>query len=237
MEIISAWWGYEVRLFPVLLALSIYTGVQLLRKLTKFWYTPSYFAIFPLSMLEGQFAEYFGEDTYGEYLSIKKGRKTDSVLFGKALVSIFLTFGVVPLVTGFLVAFLLTRGEFTGFLFLLIGAEAVRCATAVYDFANYRGNWKSVILYFGSFYALYLFCLWAILRIGYRFVIPFVEGKDYAGLLDALEGQFVPIVIYGLGLAIVAGLFSHFLLNKDTIMPAYAEYSDMEEDSETPDDD
>lgn len=232
MELIDSWWAYQVRLLPVLSAIGVYAGIQLLRKLSKFLYMPSYFAIFPLSMLQGQLASYFGEDMHGEYLTLKRGRKRSPALFAMALLSIFLTFAIVPIITGFLVAFVLTAQDFKGFLLVLIGAEAIRCGHAAYDFAHYRGNWKPVILYFGSFYAVYLICLFESLRIGFRFSIPFTDRQDYAGLFFALEGQFSGLVLWGLGVGVIGNLFVYYLLNKDTIMPPYAGYEDTNEGSE-----
>lgn len=236
MEIITSWWTYEVRLLPMLLAMGIFSGIHLLRKITKIEYTPSYFAIFPLSMLEGQLAAYFEESMTGEYLSMKAGREKNSGLYIRAWLSMFLTFLLVPLITGFLIAFFLTPGEFTGFLILLVGWETARCLNAIYDFANYRYDWNVGILYFVLFYSIYLFVLWLVIRFSYHFASPFTERHDYAGLFSALEDQLGPIVIGVVGLGIVTNLFAHFLVNKDSIMPSPTYYPESEDEDENDDD-
>ena len=54
-------WNYEVRFMPVILGLFIFGLLHLLRRLTRVEYTPSYFAVFPLSMLDRQLLLYFNE--------------------------------------------------------------------------------------------------------------------------------------------------------------------------------
>ena len=232
MESMTIWWQYEVRLLPILLAFTSYSGIQALRRLTTVAYTPSYFAIFPLSLLERQLGEYFGESING-YISLEDGRVSDRGLFVKSLLSVVLTFVIVPVIVGFLVAFLLTREEFVGFLFLLVGFEFLRCSKATYDLSQFRDNWRSGLL-FAGFYLFYLIFLWLCLRIGYRFAIPFTESGNYAGLFEALESQFAPVVLVGGGVGVIGGLFVHYLLNKDTLKPSW--HMPSTENSETPED-
>lgn len=236
MELIISWWTYEVRLLPMLLALGFFSGFQVLRKLTKIEYTPSYFAIFPLSRLEGQLASYFEEFMTGEYLSIEEGRRKNPYLYLKAWASMFLTFLLVPLVSGFVVAFILTPREFTGFLILLVGVEAVRCLKAIYDFSQYRYEWSIALVYFSLFYAAYIFVLWLVLRFSFHFTNPFTENHDYSALFSALEAQLGPIVIGVLGLGILTNLFAHLLVNKDSIMPSPSGYPDAEWNAESNED-
>lgn len=94
---LSLFWNYEVRIFPLILGLAIFSILHVLRRITKIEYTPSYFAIFPLSMLDYQLSLYFQEFYGAEYLSREKGRKRSANLFVKSVVSFFFTFFAVPL--------------------------------------------------------------------------------------------------------------------------------------------
>lgn len=220
-------------MIPVLCAFGIFSGIQLFRKLTKLEYTPSYFAVFPLSMLERQLAEYFGEDRFGMYQSIKNGgRKKNTRLYIKAWISIFLTFLMVPLITGFLVAFILTPQEFAGFLLLLVGIEFIRCGKATYDFANYRDNWNSAILFFVAFYLTYLGFLWFVFRLSYHFAFPFIEKSDYSGLFSTLESLLVPFLIGVFVLGVATNLLAHYLVNKDSLMPSWSGYYEADDEKE-----
>lgn len=237
MEIISSWWTYEVRLLPMLLALGIFTGIHLLRKITKIEYTPSYFAVFPFSMLEGQLAHYFGEYMTGEYLSIKDGRKINPRLYIRAWVSMFLTFLLVPLLSGLVIAFILSPEEFVGFLSLLMFWEGLRCLSAIYDFSQYRYDIGSATGYFFVFYGFYLLVLWIVIRFSFRFASPFALTHDYAALFTALETELGPMLIVGIGIAIGTNLLAHLLVNKDSLMPTWSHSSVHETDDEEDDDD
>jgi hypothetical protein len=219
-ETIISWWMYEARLLPVLLALSIFSTLHILRKLTKVEYTPSYFAIFPISMLEPQLSAYFDEFYSGEYLSVKEGRKKNPSLYIKSWISFFMTFLIVPLLTGFVVAFILTPHEFGGFIILLLAFEGFRCCRAIYDFAGRRGEWRSVLKFFVPFYGTYLFFLWLVVRQSYHFTIPFTENNEYTNLATAVEMRVGPIVIEVVALGIITNLLAHWLVNKDAIEPS-----------------
>ena len=213
-------WNYEVRLAPLLLGLSIFSVVHLIRKLSKIEYTPSYFAIFALSLLDHQLSLYFGEFYGGEYFSIEKGRKRNSSLFAKSVLSFFITFFLVPLLIGVVISFLILPNELPAFLFLLLLWQAINCTKAVFDFSTYRGERKANMwLFFGSFYASYLLALFFVIRLAYRFAQPFVSKGDVAGLLGSLEDRVVSFVVSIVIVGVAGGLFTHWFINKDAIQP------------------
>jgi hypothetical protein len=227
-ETIVSLWMYEARVFPMVLGLSIFSGLHLLRRITKMAYTPSYFAIFPLSMLDGQLSDYFEEFYTGVYVSVKEGRKKNPKLFLKAWISFFMTFLMVPLLSGFTVAFILSRHEFTGYLVLLLGFEGWHCFTAVLTFGRYREEWRSVLKFFVPFYGTYLFFLWLVIRQSYHFTIPFTENSDYSNLASALETTLGPVLVGIVALGVVTNLLAHWLVNKDALEPNTISDSDSD---------
>lgn len=213
MEIINSWWTYEVRLVPILLAFGIFSGIQLLRKVIRMGYSPSYFAIFPVSLVDAKVAEYLGYYGDEEDPAVEKRQKRN--LLRTAWISMFLTFLLVPLTTGLIAAFILTPHEFTGFLFLLLGTEGLRCLKATYDFARYWDNWKATRP-FAVFYFMYLIFLALVVRRSYHFAIPFTSQGDYQGLWSALEPEIASFLIYVLLMAVASNIIAHFLVTKDS---------------------
>lgn len=218
-EILPWVWNYEIRLLPILTGILIFALLHYLRKLTKIEYTPSYFAIFPLSTLEYQLSLYFNEFYGGEYQSRDEGRPKSRHLFLKAWISFFLTFLLVPLFTGFLLAFLLRPDEFIFFQILLFIYEGRHCLFAMYDFYLPRGEWKSVLKFFVPFYSSYLFFLILVIRLSYHFARPFIEQNEISGLLQAIESNVVQILVYSVLIAVIANLLSNWMVNKDAIRP------------------
>lgn len=213
-------WAYEVRLVPILAALSIFTLLHFLRRVTKVEYTPSYFALFPLSTIEYQLSDYFDEFWSGEYKSIQKGRKPNTPLYIRSWVSFFLTFLIVPLICGLTVSFLLRTHEFHAYMILLLAYEGWHCVRAIYDFHLYRGEWRSVLKFFVPFYGTYLISLFLVIRSGYFFARPLIERGEYQNLLLAIESIAAPLLIQGIIIGVITNLLAHWLVNKDAIKPS-----------------
>jgi hypothetical protein len=205
---------------PIILGLLIFVLLHVFRRLSRVEYTPSYFAIFPLSMLDHQLSLYFGEFYGGEYLSMEKGRKPNSRLFLKSLVSFFLTFFLVPAIVGLVIAFFVLPNELRVFLLLLLVWQAINCTKAVFEFSSYR--WQPVTnvwIFFGSFYAFYLAALFFVIRMTYRFAQPFASEGNFVGLFASLEQMIVPFVISIIVVGVLGGLFTEWLMNKDALKP------------------
>jgi flagellar biosynthesis protein FlhB len=217
--LLNSLWSNEVRLLPMIVALSIFGLLHLLRKLTAVEYTPSYFAVFPVSLINYQLSEYLGEFYGGDYVTENESRPVIPNLYLKSLVSFFLTFFFVPLLVGFSTAFFLTLQEFRAFLVLLLLWESWHCLKAVYNFASYRGEWKSVIKFFGSFYAIYLVFLFFVIRLGFYNTQPFVEKGNLSELFINLENLLVSIIINILIIGVLSNIFAHWLINKDALKP------------------
>jgi hypothetical protein len=212
-------WNSQVRILPLVLALAIFGLLHLAHRLTRFAYTPSYFAVFPLSILDYQLSVHFGEFYGGEYLTAQKGRRPNNSLFVKSLLSFFLTFFFIPLLIGTLVSSFLLPGEFLAFLALLLLWEGSNCLSAVLDFSSYRGSSAKIWLFFGSFYTLYLLCLFIVPRFSYRFARPFFVKGDIRGLLSSIESMLVPFLISVVVIGVLGGILTHWFLNKDAIAP------------------
>lgn len=219
-------WNFQVRVVPLLLGLAVFGFLHLLRRITKIEYTPSYFAVFPLSLLDYQLSEYFGEFFCGEYKDATK-RGFNKKLFIKALISFFLTFFGVPFVVGSIAAFLVTPRELWAFLILLLMWQAVNCIHATIEFAQFRRA-KTVWAFFGSFYLFYLVCLVLVIRYAYRLTYPFSSTGDLSGLLRSVETSIVQLIIEVVVIAVLSGLFTHWLLNKDPLKPTDLEVVDIE---------
>ena len=139
----------------------------------------------------------------------------------------------VPLIVGFLVAFLLRPDEFLIFLGLLFIYEGRHCALAVYDFYLPRGEWLPILKFFLPFYSSYLLFLILVIRQAYYFTRPFVERGDLSNLAVAVENVVAQILIIGVLVAVITNLLAHWIINKDAIRPSV--YTDEWEGDEEAD--
>lgn len=108
----SEMWNTAVRAGPVVLGIVLFASVNGLRHWFKVHYTPSYFVLFPISLLDKDIAQLTGLGPFSPVENEAQRRKRKHQFLAKAVISAVLTFAVIPLAHGVTAALYARPTEF-----------------------------------------------------------------------------------------------------------------------------
>jgi len=211
-------WSKDVQIFRILLGLFIFWSAHAIRKISKFYYVPTYFVIFPLSMLDRSFAQYFGEDDWGVYdLDLEKRKQMKNKLKLMAIVTTFLSLLIIPATLGFFIAFFLRRTDLWVFLLFLIIWRGEKSWESVVAYYRWQESPNNFYKYLTLFYFFYITTLYLVVKKSYFFTIQFVESGNWGKFISELEDFAFSGILFTILVGIISSILANWLLKKDSI--------------------
>ena len=237
MEEILKLWDYQIRALPLLLGFCIFALVSILRKITRVAYTPSYFVVFPMSLLDHDIATLYGEgDMFPWQTSSKEERKKlkNKILF-KSIISLILTFAAIPSIIGLICAFFIRENEIAALAATIVIWQFYNAIYSIID--NTRNVEKPIasITFFSLFYFCYLFCLAGFFVKSYNFAHPYIKSHNLIGLLtQSADAIFITLASF-IFLGLLGNLFAYLITEKEIFRSTWAEKYEKEWDSDKTD--
>jgi hypothetical protein len=211
-------WQYKIQIVPILVFLMLFEAPAFIRRLKRTFYVPIYFSVYPFREINQDLSTYLGEDDFydeGWRLDPSKAEALRKKIILTSIVSATIDALVVPLLVGFLAAFLLEKVVFFQFVAIL---AIYKLITIVFSLRNSHlhildSRWKNGLLVF--VYIAYIGLIVEMLRTAYYWADPFVVSSDWSGMLSSLsEFVFGKTLAQGLLFAFLVAIFSNFIADR-----------------------
>lgn len=211
-------WQYKIQIVPILIFLVLFEIPAFVRRLKKTFYVPIYFSVYPFREINQDLSTYLGEDDFydeGWRLGASKAEALRRKIILTSVVSATIDALAVPLVVGFLAAFVLDKTVFFQFVAILAIYKTI---TIVLSLRNSHlhildSKWKNGLLAF--VYIVYIGVIVEMLRTAYFWAMPFVSFSDWLGMLSSLsEFVFGKTLAQGLIFAFLVAVFSNFIADR-----------------------
>jgi hypothetical protein len=216
-ELLAHVWGTQVRAGPVVVFVLAFAAINGLRRWFRFHYVPSYFVIFPVSLLDTDVARIVGTGPFAAPSTEAEKRKLKRAFIAKVTVAGLLTFVVIPLVLGILAAFYMTPPELAAGLAVLLVWQAYESYQSTLDNASHSQRPLGSRSLFAFFYLFYLASLGGFTHRGYVFARPFIQQDNFTGLASALWDIVFLVVIAGGIIGVLGNLMAYFITEREVL--------------------
>jgi hypothetical protein len=185
IEFFTSLWNVPVRAGPVITGFLAFALVNGIRRWFRIQYTPSYFIVFPVSLLDPDVARFTGMGPLGPPETELEKRRLKRTFLVKATVAAVLTFVVIPVLLGVFAATYMAPPEFAVTLALLLTWQGYASYQSITDNTRYSTKPRSSASFFAIFYIFYLVSVGGFMHRGYVFAQPYTSTDDWSGLLNA----------------------------------------------------
>jgi hypothetical protein len=216
-ELLARFWDTQVRAGPVVVCVLAFAAINGLRRWYRFHYVPSYFVVFPVSLLDADVARIAGTGPFELPSSEKEKRKLKRAFLVKVTVAGLLTFVVIPLILGTTAAFYMTPPELALGLAVLLVWQAYESYQSTLDNASHAQRPLGSRSLFASFYLFYLVSLGGFTHRGYVFARPFVEQGNFTGMASAMWDIVFLVLIAGLIIGVLGNLMAYFITEREVL--------------------
>lgn len=206
-----------MRAGPVLVGVLAFACINGLRRFFHFQYVPSYFVVFPASLLDPDVARLAGMGPFTPPVEEIEKRKLKRDFLFKTTVASLITFVLIPICLGLGSAFFMTASEVAVCLGVLLVWQGYAGYQSTMDNAIYARKPVASRAVFTSFYTFYLACLGGFMHRGYSFARPFVEKSDLAGLASAAWDIVFLVVISATVFGVLGNLLAYFITERDVL--------------------
>jgi len=210
-------WDTHVRAGPIVVGVLAFAAINGFRRWFRFHYVPSYFVVFPVSLLDADVARIAGTGPFKLPSTEAEKRKVKRAFLAKVTVAGLLTFVVIPLVLGILAAFYMTPAELAVSLAVLLVWQAYESYQSTLDNASHAQRPVSSRSLFASFYLFYLASLGGFMHRGYVFARPFVQQNNLTGLAGAVWDVVFLVLIAGVIIAVLGNLMAYFITEREVL--------------------
>lgn len=207
----------EVRVVPIVVALIIFVLLNVLQRLVRPLYVPSYFFIFPMSMLDEDIARLYGEGMYGKPIGKEIRRIKRSILL-KSTVTVVIALMLIPGLVGLISALIMNGTELAVLLVIFVLWQGYSAFQSVMDNANRVVQKQKSTFVLSAFYVLYLALFSGCLWYTYNFARPFTANREFVDLFSAvLEGIF-SILLFGILIGVIGNIIAHFVTDQEILL-------------------
>jgi hypothetical protein len=217
LDFLRSVWGSPVRAGPVVLGFLSFAVVNGIRVWFRIQYTPSYFVVFPVSLLDPDVARFTGISPKGRPKTDVEKRRLKRMFLSKAVGAALLTFVLIPLALGLIAATYMTTPEFAVTLTMLLMWQAYASYQSVTDNTRYSDKPRSSASFFIIFYVFYLASLGGFMHRGFRFAQRYAVIEDWAGLMGAAWNVVFFVVVAGGIVAVLANIMTYFITERDVL--------------------
>lgn len=211
-------WEYKIQIVPVLVFLVLFEFPAFIRRLKKTFYVPIYFSIYPLRQINQDLSIYLGEDDFydeGLRLDSAQAEALRRKIIFTSIVSAAIDALAVPLVVGFVAAFLLDEDVFVQFVSVFAVYKIISIVLSLRNSHLHilDSKWKNTLL--AIVYISYIGIIVEMLRTSYFWALPFVSASDWGGMLSSFSAFFFgKILAQGLVFAFLVAIFSNFIADR-----------------------
>lgn len=216
-DFIISLWTSPVRAGPVVLAVFSFAIVNGLRRWFQIQYMPTYFAVFPLSVLDADVARYAGTGWETPPDTAEGRRQLKRRFLGRAAIAGFISFVVIPLTLGLAAAFYMTTPELLVALAVLLVWQGYASYQSTIDNTRYTAKPVSTVRFFAVFYVFYLVSLVGFMHRGYVFTRPYVLDQQWAGLAGAVWDVLFTVIIAGSIITVLSGVMVHLVTEREIL--------------------
>lgn len=209
-------WQYEIQIVPVLLAMLLIEIPTALRRLQKFYYVPIYFSVFPFRELNADLAYYLGEDYFlGGEPNEDQAERLRKKILATSIISMALSALMIPALAGFGSAFFLEPRLVVQLVLVFLFYKSIGIVRAIVEFSTHavgtsRNRILLVLIYIG-----YLGVASRMIVKTHGFVRPFVERRDWAGLLASTTDLiFSRVLVEFFLLTLISTAFTTFIMDR-----------------------
>src|SRR5690625_1383331 len=216
-EFVSEMGNTAVSAGPVVLGIVLFALINGLRRWLNVQYTPSYFVIFPISLLDQDIARFAGTGPFGPVENDKERRTLKRHFIVKAAVSAVITFAVIPLALGVVAALYMQPAEFFVMLIAILIWQSYAAYQSTTDNSRYSHKPVSSAWFFGLFYAFYLASMGGFMHRGFVFAFPFSQTGDWQGFIGAAWDVIFVLLITGAVLTVLSAVLSHLVIDREVV--------------------
>lgn len=216
-DFIVSLWTSPVRAGPVVLAVLSFAIVNGLRRWFQIQYMPTYFAVFPLSLLDADVARYAGTGWESPPNNEAEGRRLKRRFLARAAIAGSISFVVIPLTLGFAAAFYMTTPELLVALAVLFVWQGYASYQSTMDNTSYTDKPVSTVQFFTVFYVFYLGSLVGFMHRGYVFARPYVLDQEWAGLAGAVWNVLFTVIIAGGIITVLSGVMVYLVTEREVL--------------------
>lgn len=213
----SEMWNTAVRAGPVVLGIVLFASVNGLRHWFKVHYTPSYFVLFPISLLDKDIAQLTGLGPFSPVENEAQRRKRKHQFLAKAVISAVLTFAVIPLAHGVTAALYARPTEFYVILIALLVWQTYAAYQSTTDNVRFARKPNVSAGGFMLFYVMYLACLGGFMHRGFVFAFPFFQAGDWQGFFAAAWTETFGVLIAAAVPTVMSALFALLVVDREII--------------------
>jgi hypothetical protein len=195
----------------------LFASLGVLRRLTKAAYTPSYFVLFPMSLMDADIAAYYSEGLYPPSLSASERQELRRSLLIKTIAAAAITFVLLPALVGGLVALFMAESEVMAFISILVIWQGYNAFHSTMDNAGSASRTGASLAFFAGFYALYLFVLSGGIWLAYEFVAEYMSVGDWGGLLSQIWRGGFKIIVGVIFAGAIGSVVAHLITDREVI--------------------
>lgn len=214
---INELWNTAVRAGPVVMGIVLFAMINGLRRWFNVQYTPSYFVVFPISLLDKDVARFAGTGPFGPVENDEDRRRLKRHFIAKAAISAVVTFAVIPLALGVAAALYMQPAEFFVMLIAVLVWQGYASYQSTTDNSRYSEKPISSARLFALFYAFYLASLGGFMHRGFAFALPFSQTGNWRGLVGAAWDVIFVVLIAGAVLTVLSAVLSHFVVDREVV--------------------
>lgn len=203
MEIWNLIWNFEYALVPCAIAYLIFDVPIVIRRLTRRFYAPIYFAFFPFGFSDELYARYFDEDEYylfgGPYQKSERQNARIRIIWASVL-SLTLTMAVSPFLSALFAYFFLSEVQFGQFFWTLAAIKAALLFMSLYDLRwKYRITDVVPISHIALVYIVY----WVLILMFLDRSFVWINNQMLQGGIKLMAQNLLDYVVFEIGLGIL----------------------------------
>ena len=215
---IEAIWNYKIQIAPIICGFIIMELPNIIRRHKKYYYVPLYFTVLPFYEVNENLAYYLNEDTFciGESMSGDQKSKLKRKILQTSIISTVISAIFIPVVSGFIFAFFMSKLVFLQFIVLLLIYKFIAITGAINNFRytslGSRKNIATLVL----IYVIYLFLLYQMTLDSYLWTTPFVENNKWGDMFYSIGNLlFTKGIAVGLLMALFSGIFITWITKRE----------------------
>lgn len=188
-----------------------------LRRWFRVAYTPSYFVLFPVSLLDPDVARFASTGPFDPPNTESEKHTLKRAFLAKITIAGLVTFAIIPLFLGLTAAFYMAPAELGLTLGILLSWQAYASYQSILDNSWHASKPIGSRSLFGVFYLFYLASLGGFIQEGYKFARPFVQRGDYTGMFASMWSIIFLLLIAGLIVGVLGNLLAYFITERDVL--------------------